>query len=126
MKAILAPGQKFMDIDLMADIPNKFLYGRVENIMERNCQLDHAQVGTKVTSAFGKSSDEFIADLLGELMQLFEIQLFDVHRAIYHLQVSAHIPGFFRFRFLSSRFGVEPPGAFPLVGYRPAIYSSSD
>ena len=43
-ETVLAAGQQLVDIDLMADVPDEFVLGRVEDVVQREGQFDHAEV----------------------------------------------------------------------------------
>jgi len=90
VKTVLPPGQKLVDITLMTHIPDKFVLGSREGAMERDGQLDHAEIGAEVSAVFGKLGDEFVADFLGQLLQLRQGQFFEVDGFVHHVQVSAH------------------------------------
>ena len=45
-------------------------FGRVEDPVQRDGQLDHAEVGAEVPAGLGDLVDEEGADLLGQLVQL--------------------------------------------------------
>ena len=44
VEPVFAAGQQLVDIDLMADVPDKFVLGRVENRVQRDGQFDHAEI----------------------------------------------------------------------------------
>ena len=45
---IPTPGQDFMGIALMPDIPDHPVIGRIKQVMDRNGQFDHTKTGTKM------------------------------------------------------------------------------
>jgi hypothetical protein len=89
-EAFFAAGQKLVDINLMAHVPDKFILRRGENLVQRDGQLDDAEVRAEVAAAFGEALDQLGADFAGELLQLRHRELFDVLRSVHHVQVSAH------------------------------------
>ena len=89
-EAVLAAGQKLVDVDLMAHVPDKFVLGRVENAVQRDGQLHHAEVRAEVAAVLGEAGDQFLPDFAGEFLQLRQRQFFDVLRAVHHVEVSAH------------------------------------
>src|SRR5215470_10319456 len=79
-----------MNVNLMADVPNEFILGSIENVVERQGQLDNAQIGPKMAAVSGQNGDQFMPDLLGKLLQLRQRQFLDVQRRVHHFQISAH------------------------------------
>ena len=49
-KAVEPPGQKFVDIALVADIENEPVLGRIEDAVQGNRQFDDPEVGTQMTA----------------------------------------------------------------------------
>ena len=43
-----------------------------------------------MAAVFGEHRDQFVADFLGQLLQLLQRQLLDVRRLVHHVEVSAH------------------------------------
>ncbi|GAB5508335.1 MAG: hypothetical protein Rhirs2KO_34980 [Rhizobiaceae bacterium] len=64
----------------MADIPDNAVIRRVENVVERNSQLDNAQSGAEMPARLGHCIDEFGAQFLGELRQFSLVKLAKVIR----------------------------------------------
>ena len=54
----------------MADVPDEAIIGRIEHIVDRRRQLDHAEPGTEVAARHRHGVDHFRAQLIGELAQL--------------------------------------------------------
>ena len=50
--------------------------------MQRNRQFNGTEIGGKMPSGFGDGVDQKRADLRAQLLQLSEIQLFDVGRGM--------------------------------------------
>jgi hypothetical protein len=51
----------------MADIPDQPVIGRVEHIMDRDSQFDHAKAGAQMAAGYRNRSDSFSAKLVGQL-----------------------------------------------------------
>ena len=64
-------GQQFMDIALMTDVKNQFVLRRVENAVQGNRELHHAQVRPEMTADLRKHVDQFVPNLLCELREPF-------------------------------------------------------
>ncbi len=43
-KTIFATGKNFMNVNLMAHVPDKFILWRIENAMQRDGQFNHAEI----------------------------------------------------------------------------------
>lgn len=78
IKASSSSREKLMDISLVADIKNQFIFRRIENVVQCNRQLYHAKVWPKMTTCLRKNRDEFLSDLLRKLMERSFFQPFQV------------------------------------------------
>jgi hypothetical protein len=58
----------------MADIPDNPVGGGVENIMQRDCQLDDAKAGAKMAARDRNGVDRFVAELVRNLPQIRGLQ----------------------------------------------------
>lgn len=58
--------------NLVADIPKDLVLRSVEDVVERDGELDHAEAGTEVTAGPRHVEDDIRAELVGELLQLLE------------------------------------------------------
>src|SRR5713101_6611900 len=72
VKAVLAASQQLVDIGLMADIPDELVLGRAENVVQRQSELDDAEVRAKVSAVFGEDRDQFLPNFFGQLLQLVQ------------------------------------------------------
>ena len=69
-----APGKDLVRITLMSHVPDKFIAG---------CsKFNGTEIGGKMPSGFGDGVDQKRADLRAQLLQLSEIQPFDVGRGM--------------------------------------------
>ena len=68
-KRFLRSGQDFVDINLMAHVPDEFVLGRVEDAVQRDGQLDHAEVRAEMPAALGQPGDQFLPDFPGQFLQ---------------------------------------------------------
>ena len=82
---VFAAGQNFMDVNLVAHVPDKFILGRRENFVQGDGQLDHAKVRAEMAAALGEALDQLGADLAGEFLQLRQREFFDVRRPVNHV-----------------------------------------
>ncbi len=67
----LAPsGQDLVRIGLVPDVPDQFVAGRVEHIVERDRQLDDPQPRAEMPAGHRHRRDHLLAKLVGQLRQL--------------------------------------------------------
>ena len=90
METVFASGEQFVNVRLMTDVPNELVFGRVKHSMERECQLDHAEVWPQMPAVPGEHRDQLVPDFFGELRELVHRQFLDVGRMINHVQKSVH------------------------------------
>ena len=91
VKAIFAPGEQLVNVDLVADVPDEFILGSLEHAMQREGQFDDAEIRPEMPAVFGEDRDQLISNFLAELAELIERQLFDVFRLIHFFQDTTHI-----------------------------------
>ena len=75
-------GDDFVRIGLVADIPDQAIARRVEHVVQRHGELDHAQPGAEMTAGDRHRRDRLLAQLVGELAQLVGLQPTDVGRDV--------------------------------------------
>src|SRR5271165_3839884 len=68
--AIPAACQNLMDVTLMAHVPDDSVAGHVENAVQREGQFDDAEIRSEVPAVLRARSDQQLADLLGEDIDL--------------------------------------------------------
>ena len=90
VEPVLAAGEQLVDVALVAHVPDKLVLRRAEDLVQRDGELDHAQVGAEVAAGFGQGVDQFLANLFGQLLALFEREFLYVFRAVNHVEVTAH------------------------------------
>ncbi len=77
-----AAGENFMRVSLMTDIPDKNIFGRIEDVMQRGCQFDNAKAGAKMAACDRNGVNGFGTELGGELRQLLPglacVQIFGI------------------------------------------------
>lgn len=54
----------------MPDVPQQTVVRRVEDVMQRDGQLDHAQAGTEMPTGLTDRVEQFQAQLIGQGFQL--------------------------------------------------------
>ena len=82
--AVFAAGQDLMDVDLMADIPDDFVFRGIEQAVEGDGEFDHAQIGGEMAAAADTvhGVDEEVADFIGELFELLVREPAEVSGAV--------------------------------------------
>jgi hypothetical protein len=83
VKLFAASREQFVYIGLVADVEDEMILGRVKNVVHRQCQLDHPEVGAKVSAGFREHRNQLFADLFGKDFQLRDGELFYIERGIY-------------------------------------------
>ena len=99
--AVAPSGQDLVRIALVPDVPDQDVPGRLEHMMQRRGQLDHAQARAQMPAGDGHRVDGFGPHLFGQLFQLGDVE-------------AAHIGG--------KLDGVEKRG----VGHQPKNLGKSD
>jgi hypothetical protein len=67
-----------MNVALMANVPNKLVFGGIENKVKSQGQFDDPQIGPKVAAILCQDGDHFLPHLLSQDVQLLESQFFDL------------------------------------------------
>ena len=75
-------GQDLVRIALVADIPDELVLRRVEHVMDRHGQLDHAEARAEMPAAGTDRVDHLAAQFVGQLAQLILLELAKVGRKI--------------------------------------------
>ena len=65
--AAASPGQDFVRIGLMPDVPDQAVLRRVEHIMKGDGELDHPETGPEMAARDCHRIDRLLAQLVGEL-----------------------------------------------------------
>ena len=68
------PGQDFVRIRLMPDIPNDTIVRRVVDMVQRDSKLYDAQARTKMPAGLAHAIQHIAAQFIGELTQLVDIE----------------------------------------------------
>ncbi len=68
--AFAATGEDLVRIRLMPDVPQQTVVRGVEDVMQRDGQLDHAQAGTEMPTGLADRVEQFQAQLIGQGFQL--------------------------------------------------------
>ena len=68
--AVASPGENFMWIGLMPDVPDDAVARRVEHIMQGDRKLDHTEPGPQVPTGHGDGVDGLQTQFVGEAAQV--------------------------------------------------------
>ena len=72
--AVAPAGQDLVRIGLVADVPDQPVARRVEDVVERDRQLDDAEAGAEMAAGDRHGRDRLGAQFVGELAQLRRLQ----------------------------------------------------
>ena len=78
--ALTPTGQYLVRIALMRDVPDQNVLRRLEDVVQRGGELDHAQAGAQVPAGDGDRIDQLLAQFVSQLRQLLLIQLAQLFR----------------------------------------------
>ena len=79
--AVAPAGQDLVRIGLMADIPDQPVARRVEQVVQRDRQLDHAEPGPQMTAGHRDRADGLGPQFVGDLPEVLLGQTAQVGRA---------------------------------------------
>src|SRR5207244_2678309 len=82
MKLIAAPGENFVRVGLVTDIPDKLIVRRAEDIMKGHGKFDGTKPGPQVSSDLGDRVDEEFPQFGADNLQLRDSQLPEILRGI--------------------------------------------
>jgi len=78
LEGCAATGEKLVDVALVGDVEDEFISRSREYAVERDSELNHAEVRADVAALARSDADEFLADLGSELRELGGREAFDV------------------------------------------------
>ena len=81
-KAVASSGQYLMHVGLVADVPNEPVGGKIEHAVQRQRQLDDAQVRREVAAVDGTRSNEQLANLTCQDVHLVALEALHVRRRV--------------------------------------------
>ena len=76
--SVRAPGQRLVGVGLVRHVKDNFVGGGVKHAMERDRELNDAQVGGNVSADSGGAFEDGVANLVAELRELGAIKSLDV------------------------------------------------
>ena len=80
--AVAASRQDLVRVALVADVPDQAVPRRIEDMMQRNRQLDHAKTGAEMSAGLGHRVDEVMAQLVSDLSQPVRFELAMAYREL--------------------------------------------
>ena len=72
--AVAPAGQDLVRVGLMADVPDQPVARRIEDMVQRDGQLDHAKPGAEMAAGDRNRGDQLLAELFGQLGQLLVLK----------------------------------------------------
>ncbi len=81
LREVLAPGEQLVDVGLVPRVPQDAVLGRVEDAVQGDRELDHAEVGAEVAAGLGDGVDQEGADLVGQLIELLRSEPVQIARS---------------------------------------------
>ena len=85
LEAVQPPGENLVDVSLVAHVEEQLVFGGVEDRVQGQGQLDHAQVRAQVAAGLGERLNQEFANLLRQLRHLRKVQA---------LQIGGRVDGF--------------------------------
>ena len=73
--AVAAAGENLVRIGLVADVPDQPVGRRIEDVVQRHRQLDHAKAGAEMAAGDRHSIDRLLPQFVGKLAQLAFFEL---------------------------------------------------
>ena len=97
---LASTGDQLVDVGLVAGVPQDDVVGRVEHPVQRQRELDGAEVRAEVATDPVHGVDDDGADLLGELIERWIVESAEVRRAVdvvqkhpkRHLRLRVRVP----------------------------------
>jgi hypothetical protein len=77
-KITATPSEQFVDIALVGDVENELVFRRAEHPVQRDAQLDDAQIGADMAAPTGGDRYDLTAQFSGEPGELIGRKGFDV------------------------------------------------
>ena len=77
-KLLAPPGEQFVRVNLMADIPDETIARAFEHVMERQRQFDDTQIGAKMPAGLCQRVQQKGAYLFGKVRELFAGNAFQI------------------------------------------------
>ena len=68
--ALATTGEDLVRVGLVADVPHQAVIGGVEDVMQGDGQLDHAEAGTEVPAALANAVEQVLAQFVSEGFQV--------------------------------------------------------
>ena len=87
---VAATGHDLVRIGLVADVPDQFVVGRVENIVDGHGQFDHAKPRAEMAAGHRDGGDHLFANLVRQLLELALVELANVCRVLDLVEQRSH------------------------------------
>jgi hypothetical protein len=83
-------GEHLVDVSLVAHVEEQLILWGIEDRVQRQRQLDHAQIRPQVAAGFGERLNQEYANLLGQLRHLRKVQALQIGGRVNRLKQRSH------------------------------------
>ena len=80
--AVAPAGDDLVRVRLVADVPDQPVGRRIEDVVQRHGELDHAEPGAEMAAGHRDRINHFLAEFVGELAQVGRIELAQIRRRV--------------------------------------------
>ena len=80
--ALAAPGENFVRVSLMANIPDQPIMGRVEHVMQCNRKLNRAEASRQMATRFADGLNQKTTEFIRQFRQLVDRQPTQICRRV--------------------------------------------
>ena len=87
--AVAAAGEDLVGVGLVANIPNQLVGRRVEHMMERDGELDHAKARAEMAAGHRDGCNQLLSQLLRQRLQLMVLKGAQIRRRSGYDQATA-------------------------------------
>ena len=77
-EAAFSPGQHFVNVGLVSDIPDDLVFGGIEDLVEGDCELDHPQARSEMSAFDRNDAYQLISKLPTEGLEFIVRQALQV------------------------------------------------
>ena len=94
-ECILTAGQHLVRIGLVGNVEHELVFRGLKNAVQRNGGLHHAEVRAEMAAVTAQLGQQCLAHLVCKDVQLLDVQLFHISRAVDVLDIHSFPPEFF-------------------------------
>jgi hypothetical protein len=86
VKSFSPAGDQFMGISLVTHVPNNYVPGSIKNVMQCQGQFNDSQIRRQMAAIPSYSTDDFLTNLLSQLVELFNGESLEILWTVYASQ----------------------------------------